>query len=209
MTPRDPAAELVAPSTMSGRLLLMAGLTLHNGRRLADSPELIVAIEEEARAAAHRPDAPGLREVAKAASRSMEEWLASGSTGSPEDRAAIWSWSSALRAALAAANPTPEPARGVAWLIERGQSEKQVPTVWWMGNDDWTTDAKKAQRFFSRDAAQTAIESRSPLPSWRDRFGRATEHVFLAAVNPTPDPAKGREMAQHIFDIDHMSMEDD
>ena len=36
------------PRTEAGRVLLMAGLTFHSGRRLADSPELLAAIEDAA-----------------------------------------------------------------------------------------------------------------------------------------------------------------
>lgn len=43
-TPAEPQAEV---TTKAGRLLLMAGLTFHSGRRLADHAELIVAIEQE------------------------------------------------------------------------------------------------------------------------------------------------------------------
>lgn len=105
----------------------------------------------------------------------------------------------ALQAEAAAEAEGPEQ----AWLIERGQSEKQVPTVWYMGGGDqigpeygWTTDANKAQRYFSRDAAETAIEARSPLPSHRDRFGRATEHVFLLA-RLTPAMPEGEALRAH------------
>lgn len=41
----------MTPDTTSGKLLLMSGLTFGSGRRLADYPELILAIEAEARAA--------------------------------------------------------------------------------------------------------------------------------------------------------------
>ena len=43
-----------------------------------------------------------LRETVKAATRSMDEWLASSRDPSPNDRIAIRSWMNALRAALAA-----------------------------------------------------------------------------------------------------------
>lgn len=38
-------------TTKAGQLLLMSGLTFHSGRRLADHPELLAAIEAEAIAA--------------------------------------------------------------------------------------------------------------------------------------------------------------
>ena len=37
-------------TTRAGQLLLMSGLTFHSGRRLADHPELLAAIEAEAAA---------------------------------------------------------------------------------------------------------------------------------------------------------------
>ena len=45
----EPRTE-AKPATIAGRTLLMAGLTFGSGRRLADYPELILAIENEAAA---------------------------------------------------------------------------------------------------------------------------------------------------------------
>lgn len=76
-----------------------------------------------------------------------------------------------------------EEATEFAWLIERGQPERQVPTVWWTGlkdRDAWTTNAFAARRFDSQEAAEQEIARLSgPLP--RHRFGRATEHGFIGA----------------------------
>lgn len=70
------------------------------------------------------------------------------------------------------------------WLIERGQPERQVPTVWWSGErrdggDDWTTDPWQALRFETKADAEAQID--------REYFGagggkkasaRAVEHGF-------------------------------
>lgn len=70
------------------------------------------------------------------------------------------------------------------WLIERGQSMNQTPTIWFKGAPDaqdraefyaeWTEDAWKATRFGTKEQAEEA----------RDRiFGEdgaiVTEHVFI------------------------------
>lgn len=51
MTRNAVEAGTPEPQTKTGKLLLMSGLSFGSGRRLADSPELIAAIEAEARAA--------------------------------------------------------------------------------------------------------------------------------------------------------------
>ena len=48
-------------TTMAAKLLLMAGLEFHSGRRLADHPELIAAIEAEAVAARNAEIAAAVR----------------------------------------------------------------------------------------------------------------------------------------------------
>jgi hypothetical protein len=61
------------------------------------------------------------------------------------------------------------------WLIERGQPERQVPTVWWADRkrwgltymDDWTDDANKAFRFESREAAEEVIAAKFTPPASR------------------------------------------
>lgn len=49
MTPHDTVGA--RPQTKAGRLLLMSGLAFQSGRRLADHPDLILAIEDQARRA--------------------------------------------------------------------------------------------------------------------------------------------------------------
>lgn len=66
----------------------------------------------------------------------------------------------------------------VRWLIERGQSEGQAPTVWldtderpsWYGG--WTTDPNEARRFGSAEAAEAYIER------WPIEHARVTEHIW-------------------------------
>ena len=86
----------------------------------------------------------------------------------------------------------PEAERQTAWLVERGQSMQQVPTVWYAENE-WTTDAREARRFATREDCEAFIDSRSgfAIPSHGDRFGVAVEHVFIGA--PTePEAERGR-----------------
>lgn len=52
--------ETLRVTTKAGQLLLMAGLTFHSGRRLADHPEFVLDIEDEARAALASTPAAGL-----------------------------------------------------------------------------------------------------------------------------------------------------
>jgi hypothetical protein len=90
------------------------------------------------------------------------------------------------RAALAAAGETAAPMQ-FAWLVERGQSEKHSPTVWWIGGPDttnrsgesWTQDAFKATRFARRDDAQEIVDR---LFTHRgEPTARAVEHGFASA----------------------------
>lgn len=97
-----------------------------------------------------------------------------------------------------AASPVPAPTQtGFAWLIERGQPEKQVPTVWWKDRkrwglthmDDWTEDANEAARFATRDEAEAFIGSKF-TPPVGEPSARAVEHGFLSPVPaPTLDAA--------------------
>ncbi len=120
--------------------------------------------------------------------------------------AAIWSgtldrlyeWVNVnLPPAPAAANPEREPE--FCWLIERGQSMGQVPTVWYAGEDrwglthaaSWTEDAYRAIRFATREEAEAYIESRNPpgpLLASRGPFAIAVEHGF--AANPEREDGK-------------------
>ena len=69
-----------------------------------------------------------------------------------------------------------------AWLIERGQSEGQVPTIWWRSSEwksrepylgQWTEDANEARKFSTKEDAerQARIDP--------GQFYRVTEHVWL------------------------------
>jgi hypothetical protein len=88
--------------------------------------------------------------------------------------------------ALAAAGETAAPMQ-FAWLVERGQSEKHSPTVWWIGGPDttnrsgesWTQDAFKATCFARRDDAQEIVDR---LFTHRgEPTARAVEHGFASA----------------------------
>ena len=88
------------------------------------------------------------------------------------------------------------PTTDFVWLIERGQSMKQVPTVWWTGADSgemWTTDAHSAQQFPSKDSAQGYIGERSGRVGHEYPFGIAVEHGFSTTPDPdrTPTTAVG------------------
>lgn len=72
-----------------------------------------------------------------------------------------------------------------AWLIERGQSEGQAPTVWldteptrpgWYGG--WTTDANEARKFASKAGAEAFMRD------WHIPTARVTEHGFAGSPCP-------------------------
>jgi hypothetical protein len=76
-----------------------------------------------------------------------------------------------------------------AWLIERGQAENQRPTMWWRcytigRGDEWTEDAGRAHRFATREEVEQVIADKSGYVG--DRFGRATEHIWLKPITATP-----------------------
>jgi len=82
----------------------------------------------------------------------------------------------AIRAHLRECHGASEPE--TAWLIERGQAERQVPTVWWTGSK-WSPVAADAQTFASESDCQCTIDAMSsPIG---DKFGRASEHVFMGS----------------------------
>jgi hypothetical protein len=102
---------------------------------------------------------------------------------------------------LVAARVPPMDQRGsngpeeTAWLIERGQPEGQVPTVWWadrkrdglMDVDKWTQDAFKAERFETREEAEEVIARKfSPPASRGGSSARAVEHGFIGSIDPEP-----------------------
>ncbi len=69
-----------------------------------------------------------------------------------------------------------------AWLIERGQPERQVPTVWLKSADPvaWTSDANTALRFERRASAVEVIGALfTPPPSRGGPSARAVEHGFI------------------------------
>jgi hypothetical protein len=82
------------------------------------------------------------------------------------------------------------------WLVERGQSMQQVPTVWWTGTD-WTTEASRALAFKDREQADAYIDARSgfAVPSHGSRFGVAVEHVFVEADADRPIPIEAASQA--------------
>ncbi len=97
----------------------------------------------------------------------------------------------ALRAALAVPAPTSGLLRlgdtTFQWLIERGQPESQVPTVWLehsgrhpASHKHWTTVAHEAAMFPSREAAEDYIREQSI------QSARAVEHGFMARTSETP-----------------------
>lgn len=71
------------------------------------------------------------------------------------------------------------------WLIERGQSEHQSPTMWWCGGTEWSDDAAKAVRFARRVDAERVVAAESSYVG--DPIGRVTEHTwildFISAVH--------------------------
>lgn len=88
-----------------------------------------------------------------------------------------------------------------AWLIERGQPEKQVPTVWWADRkrwglahmDEWTEDANKAARFDTREAAEAVIGAKFTPPASRGGpSARAVEHGWITDLPRSGDyPEEG------------------
>jgi hypothetical protein len=108
------------------------------------------------------------------------------------------------RAVLAASPPADSEAETVfAWLIERGQSEKQSPTMWWIGEPDalsrhgetWTQDAWQATRFTTEAAAHAVVDRLFRSPGSGDYSARAVEHGFVprAAVSGGHTPAETEE----------------
>lgn len=82
--------------------------------------------------------------------------------------------------------------REVAWLVERGQPERQSPTVWriagpkpdYRAGEQWTEVAFKATRYATREEAQAVVDALFTGPSSRlpdNVTARATEHVFIGA----------------------------
>lgn len=96
---------------------------------------------------------------------------------------------------MTAPEPRPSVPPDRDWLIERGQPERQSPTVWWCGNQDWSEDANKAVRFESKESAEAVIASRTAYVG-KAPFGRATSHIWLAVASPLPEePPKALPVA--------------
>ncbi len=108
------------------------------------------------------------------------------------------------------AAPAAPTAPTTAWLIERGQDEGQVPTLWWCrpGKGDykygrrWTEDANKAHRFASFSKAMRPYDN-GGLGDWEDApvngdgdllLCHATEHVWLDAAPAAPTAAPNVEL---------------
>ena len=99
-----------------------------------------------------------------------------------------------------------DPGEGTFWLIERGHSLNHRPTVYWIDGDRWTEDWSKAQRFLSRDYAQTVIESRNPPAALMHRRGPwavAAEHGYIASPVPTdrPEPIDEGRLARALITL--------
>jgi hypothetical protein len=113
------------------------------------------------------------------------------------------------------------PMSPAVWLLERGQEEGQVPTLWWCkpGRGDfkysrrWTEDANKAHRFESWSAAyrpydegKLSIADDAPV----DGDGicllcHPTEHVFLNSdAAPGATPAVPREPTEAMLEACRM-----
>lgn len=86
------------------------------------------------------------------------------------------------------AQPSP-----LVWLIERGQQEKQYPTLWWDGAD-WTRDPHKAIRYKTKQAAEIDLDARSGIAGVHSPFGRVAEHVFVE----TPHAQQPRHSASIV-----------
>ncbi len=94
-------------------------------------------------------------------------------------------------------SPAASPGETV-WLIERGQPEKQVPTVWWSDRkrwglayaDSWTQEAFKAARFESREAAEEVIAAKF-TPPIGEPSARAVEHGFIHSAASPSEPKPG------------------
>ena len=79
----------------------------------------------------------------------------------------------------------------IIWLIERGQSVRQFPTIWWGGGNTrtgenykthWTEDVNKARTFSSKESAETLCSA---------LFGKSaivTEHVWLSTQHAPAAP---------------------
>ncbi len=105
------------------------------------------------------------------------------------------------------ARPADSAAPELAWLIERGQPEGQVPTVWWADRkrwgltymDDWTDDAFKAFRFASREAAEEVITAKFTPPASRGGpSARAVEHGFIRESADSAAPVTLRDAAREV-----------
>lgn len=84
----------------------------------------------------------------------------------------------AIFAALPESTDEGDRAPATTWLVERGQPEGQVPTVWWM-DDGWTDLASEARRY-TRAAAEAVIARKfTPPPSRGRPSARAVEHMFF------------------------------
>lgn len=83
-----------------------------------------------------------------------------------------------------AARPAPPE---TAWLVERGQPERQTPTVWWTGAG-WTEDANLATRYGTREVAEEVIRRQFTPPASRGGpSARVVEHRWLAARPAPPE----------------------
>lgn len=78
------------------------------------------------------------------------------------------------------------------WLIERGQPEGQVPTVWLensalhpASHKHWTTEANEAAMFPTKKDADKWIDEYLSHPV-RGPSARATEHIWFASTDDEP-----------------------
>lgn len=82
------------------------------------------------------------------------------------------------------------------WLIERGQPEGQVPTVWFSHtyrDRPWVTDAWQASMFRTSEEADAYISDHLTHPT-RGASARAVEHGFLAAPDRPSSPLSPQEL---------------
>jgi len=173
--PQWPALGMTTPTTETGRRH-QADYRPHSPADWDEFDASVLTIEAEAVAeVAHKAD-----RLRAAATEAVNHWA--GQHIDDEQDCRFDDHMFDLGAAAALTDRAAEEGHTeFVWLIERGQPERQVPTVWWVDEHRWTSDANKAFRFSARAAAQEVIGLTLTPP--QARYGgpsaRAVEHVFL------------------------------